>query len=495
MKKFLLAIISILVLGACARVGSPEGGAKDITPPTFIKANMDTSRVNIPITKRELRLDFDEYINLRDINKNLIISPPIKKIKKITPSNLSTKYILIQWDEDLQDNTTYNFNFGNAIVDNNEGNVLPYFNFAFSTGNTIDNLYISGNISDAMLTKEQKTKNNIVIGLYREEADFKQKPHYITKTEEDGYFELNYLSKGKYTLVAFEDENQNSVYDIGKEKVGFLKEPIDLDKNISGIKLKIFPSKKPPKYKETKNINGGILMLFEGNPEKVEVQSISDELKNYKVTHHHKSDSVKIWISNDNQLKKESATSIKLAYSIDNKKDTISTFVKLNEKEGLNLINNNGHLLAPQKDFSINANMDLKEIKPHLWTLKSDSIEQKFEAKISPKSDKILVSSDFKAGKSYTLNIPKQSVSGFFSENDKAYVFKFEIDKPENFGSLTLKLKNTPNSYFWVQLVNKEGIVKYSQYTNSSEIHFTNIEAASYYARILVDNRILPWLV
>ena len=181
MKKFLLAIISILVLGACARVGSPEGGAKDITPPTFIKANMDTSRVNIPITKRELRLDFDEYINLRDINKNLIISPPIKKIKKITPSNLSTKYILIQWDEDLQDNTTYNFNFGNAIVDNNEGNVLPYFNFAFSTGNTIDNLYISGNISDAMLTKEQKTKNNIVIGLYREEADFKQKPHYITK--------------------------------------------------------------------------------------------------------------------------------------------------------------------------------------------------------------------------------------------------------------------------------------------------------------------------
>ena len=120
MKKILFVAIFIVLLSACARVGSPEGGAKDTTPPKFLKSNIDTSRVNVPTSTRELRLYFDEYINLKETNKNLIISPPIKKIKKIIPSNLANKYISITWDEDLQENTTYNFNFGNAIVDNNE---------------------------------------------------------------------------------------------------------------------------------------------------------------------------------------------------------------------------------------------------------------------------------------------------------------------------------------------------------------------------------------
>ena len=95
----------------------------------------------------------------------------------------------------------YNFNFGNAIVDNNEGNVLPYFNFAFSTGKELDNLYISGTITDALLIPGKTSKHGIVVGLYVDSADFKQKPNYIAKADEDGYFELNYLSKGKYNIT------------------------------------------------------------------------------------------------------------------------------------------------------------------------------------------------------------------------------------------------------------------------------------------------------
>ena len=491
MKKYIFLLgLLLIILSSCARVGSPNGGSKDTIPPIFLGANIDTTRTNVSTKLRELRLDFNEYIVLKDVSKNLIISPSIRKIKKILPSTLANKYILIQWDEDLKENTTYNFNFGNAIADNNEGNILPYFNFAFSTDNKIDNLYISGTVSDALLLPNKKTKHGIVVGLYKENADFRQKPYYITQADDDGYFELNYLSEGVYTIIAFEDENQNSIYDAGKEKVAFLKDKINLTQNISGLKLKLYPSKKSLKYIETKNISGGMLMLFEGNPQNVEVSSICEELKNYKISHKTKSDSVKIWIGKENNhFKKETATQLKLSYTTDKKKDTIATFYKPNPKDELNLSNDRGHLLSPKKDFTITANMDLKHINPQDWSLKSDSISQNFKAKISKtNSNEIIISSDFKTGKNYSLQIPKKSISSEYYDLEKTYIFNFEIDKPENYGSLILKIQNPPASYFWVQLINNNGKVQYSQYTNLSEIHFTEIEPASYYTRILLDS-------
>lgn len=490
MKKYVFLSILSLIIFACARVGSPEGGAKDITPPILLKTNIDTSRVNIPTHLRELRLEFDEYVNLKEISKNLIISPPIKKIKKILPSNLANKYILIQWDENLTENTTYNFNFGNSITDNNEGNILPYFNFAFSTGKELDNLYISGTITNAILPNRPNTKSNIVVGLYQENSDTKQKPYYITKADEDGYFELNYLSKGKYKIIAFDDENQNSIYDFGKEKIGFIKETINLNENISGLNFKIYPPKKNIKYIESKNIAGGFLMLFEGNPNKVDILSLSNDFNQFQVSHQPKSDSVKVWISKDgNNFKKESATQLQLSYIADQKKDSIFAFYKPNEKDELSLSNNKGNLLPPKQDFVISSNMDLKNINPQNWELKMDSVSQHFEAKISASNpSEIRVSADFKAGKNYTLKIPKESVISNYYHNLKTYIFNFEIDKPENYGSLVLRLQNKPNSYFWVQLIDSDSKIQYSQYTNSSEIRFTELKPNTYYARILVDS-------
>ena len=242
MKKLFLLLIINLLLFSCARVGNPNGGKRDSLAPKFLSSNIDTTRVNVSRNLKELRLDFDEYVNLKEINKNLRISPEIKKIKKILPSNLANKYILIQWEDSLKANTTYNFNFGNAIADNNEGNVLPYFNFAFSTGEKLDDLFVSGVVTDGMTFKkknEDPKENKLVVGLYDavENIDFKQKPNYITKVDEENYFEINYLKKGDYYIIAFDDENQNSVYDPGKEKVGFLKDKISLDStSVRGLK-------------------------------------------------------------------------------------------------------------------------------------------------------------------------------------------------------------------------------------------------------------------
>lgn len=493
MKKIVFLFILNLILFSCARVGSPVGGDKDTIAPQVVGSNIDTSRVNVPRNIGELRIDFDEYITLKEINKNLIISPPIKKMKKILPSGMANKYLLIKWDDTLQANTTYSFNFGNAIVDNNEGNALKYYNFAFSTGDKIDDLYISGEVKSLIANKETKTEEkNLVVGLYqvKDTMNYRQKPYYITKADPDGYFELNYLSPGKYRILAFEDTNANSVFDAGKENVGFLKDEIVLDQSISGLKINLYPSKKTLKYVEMKENPGGILMTFEGNPEMVKVLSLTEKLQDYKVTHTAKSDSVNIWFD----AKKQNigiAQSENLKFSYDNgaKKDTVSIFYRYNTKNEMTVSNSKGSLLPPNQGFAITSNYFIDKIQPEKWTLVSDSIKQDFTAKISENNPyEIQVKSAFKEGKKYSLTVPKETVSSFYESITKSYRFDFEGDKIENYGTLTITIENPPTHIFWLQMLNESGDVIYSKYGKESQITLNSLKPGKYQLRILVDN-------
>lgn len=493
MKKIIFLIVFSIFLVSCARVGSPVGGAKDTIPPKVMGSNIDTTKINVSRNIKELRIDFDEYITLKDINKHLIISPPLKKIKKILPSAIANKYLLIKWEDTLQQNTTYNFNFGNAIVDNNEANVLQYYNFAFSTSEKIDDLYISGELKNMMPDKSSQTKEaSLVVGLYQEKdtMDYRQKPYYITKADPDGYFELNYLSPGNYRILAFADENQNSVFDAGKENIGFLKEKIVLDKSISGLKINLFPSKKAVKYAEMKEVPGGILMLFEGNPQETKVLSVNDKLQDYKAIHLPKSDSVNIWFDAKKQnVGITNNENLKFSYDTGVKKDTVSVFYRYNTKNEMAITNTKGNLLPPNRDFVITSNYFVEKIQPEKWSLVSDSIKQEFSAKISEtKPFEIHIKADYKEGKKYALTIPKETIFSFYETTPKSYRFDFEADKTENYGSLTLSLENPPIPNFWFQMLNESGDVAYSKYGKETQIKLSSLKPGKYQPRILVDN-------
>ena len=497
MKNFFLFFLGLLLLHSCARVGSPVGGKKDSIAPILIGSNIDSPRINVSRNIKELRLDFDEYITLDKITKNLIISPPIKKIKKILPSSIANKYVLIQWSDTLQANTTYNFNFGNSIKDNNEGNVLKYFNFAFSTGEKIDDLYISGETKNLVKPKSTNSSgsasktSNLVVGLYKDSdsINYKEKPYYITMADPDGYYELNYLSKGNYKILAFEDVNENSVFDTGSENVAFLKDSVSIEANVSGLNLDLYPSKTPFKYKEIKEIPGGILMLFEGKQDAIKVFSVTDELKNYKVTQQPRSDSVFVWFdAKSENIGIEKSNQIKLSYDTPKKQDTVSVFYRMNPKNEMLLSNNGGNLLPPNNDFVFSSNFAIDQIDTSTWTLVSDSISQPFSAKISETNPfNIVLKSDFKQGKKYSLTVPKETVKSYFDKNLKSYRFDFEADKSENYGSITIRLSNTPKEKFWLQLLNSKGDVKYQQYVQNSEIKFSVVKPDTYSVRILVD--------
>lgn len=493
MRKIILLLILNLIFFSCARVGSPVGGAKDTIPPKVLRTNIDSSRVNVPRDIKELRIDFDEYIALKDINKQLIISPPLKKMTKILPSGMANKYLLIKWEDTLKENTTYNFNFGNAIVDNNENNALKYYNFAFSTGPKIDDLFISGELKSLLGDTKNKTdESNLVVGLYqvKDSMDYRQKPYYISKADPDGYFELNYLSPGKYKILAFEDDNSNSVFDAGKEKVGFLKDQILLDKSISGLKINLFPSRKAVKYIEMKENPGGILMTFEGNPDKVKVLSINEKLQDYKVTQTPKSDSLHIWFDAKKQnIGIENSENLKFSYDDGVKQDTVSLFYRYNAKNEMTINNNRSNLLAPNDHFEITSNYFIDKIQPEKWTLVSDSIKQDFTASISDKNPFVIqIKSDFKEGKKYSLTVPKETVSSFFESTSISKRFDFEAAKTENFGTIIFTLENAPSQKFWFQLLNESGIVAYSRYGTETLLQFKSLKPGKYLPRILVDN-------
>lgn len=493
MKQFLLWLFASLVLVSCARVGSPVGGDKDSIPPSMIGSNIDTTRINVPRDIKKLRIDFDEYITLKDVSKNLIISPPIQ-YSKIIPSSTGNKYLEIQWKDTLQANTTYNFNFGNSIVDLNESNILPYFNFAFSTGEKLDDLYISGTLSDALGNEKNSEgkEKNLVVGLYqvKDTMNYRKKPYYIAKADLDGYFELNYLTPGKYKIIGFDDENNNSIYDIGKENVAFQKAEIDLQTSISGLKLKTFPSKKMAKYKEMTASVGGITMIFEGNPEKVIVKAVGEKPADYKVTHKSRSDSVKIWFdATKENIGATVSENLRFSYDTGLVQDTMSVFYKKPTKDEMTVSNPFGNKLVPETDFRFSSNYIINKIQPENWKLEADSIAQNFTARISElDSTQVFIKSDFVVGKKYQLTVPKNTLSSFYTRSSESVRFDFEVSKAEEFGSFSAHLKNIPSQKFWIQLLNDKNEPVYQQYANQAEVKFINLKPGSYKLRILVDN-------
>jgi len=145
--RYLSFLIFLLILSSCARRGRPEGGPKDFDKPIMVKADPDFR--SLQFKEDQIRIYFDEYVKLKEVNTQLIISPPLKYSPVISPLGSPSKRITIKLSDTLQENTTYTFNFAQSIIDNTEGNILDNFKYIFSTGDYIDSLKVVGHIKDA----------------------------------------------------------------------------------------------------------------------------------------------------------------------------------------------------------------------------------------------------------------------------------------------------------------------------------------------------------
>lgn len=504
-KSLLLVVLSVIAF-SCAQLGSPDGGPRDTTIPKVLSATPDTFATNVPTSLKELRINFDKYVTLKDPSRQLIISPPIKKIKRIIPANIANKYILIQWEDTLKANTTYNFNFGNSIAGNNEGNILAYYNFVFSTGKKLDSLFISGNVDDVLqpqigsedkalaLTSDQAKP--VVVGLYKADstANFQQKPYYLTSVDKDGYFELNYLAPGKYDMLAFQDDNQNSVYDPGKEKIAFLSKPLNLKKDTTKMRLLLSPPKRNFKFTGLSAIPGGLLGLYEGRPltDSLDFKQVGDALKSFKIIKKEKSDSVYVWIDPKNNDFTETSKQIRFSYfnPLKKKVDSTSVYYKPVAKEALAVNMNVQDKLPPGAPLILTANMALKDLNIKNWKLTIDSTTVvPFKAEISPFNDfEATIAANFPENKRFQLLIPKETIQSYFYSNEKALLFEFATGKAQDYGTLVVHLEHAPSAPYWMQILDQSfKVVTQKRVKGVSKVTFENLKPDTYLVRVLVD--------
>jgi hypothetical protein len=222
-----LAVLLALLLKACANVSSPTGGKKDETPPELVRTIPEEKSRNFK--GQTLELVFNEFIQVDNLKQELLITPDIQGNYEFKPIKNGLRLL---FDKPFLPNTTYTFNFRNAIKDVTEKNVAENTKLVFSTGAQLDTLSVSGRVTDLL---SGKPVENAVVSLYRtgDTLDIlKHKPFYFTKTDKAGNYLLENLRRDNYRVYALEDRNNNLKYDAQtpqSERVAFRTEPVVLD--------------------------------------------------------------------------------------------------------------------------------------------------------------------------------------------------------------------------------------------------------------------------
>lgn len=223
----ILGVAIFLLLSNCANPVSLTGGPRDEQEPSVDLIN-STPNEQINFEKQDVEIYFDEFVDVKDIFNNVVISPPLNKNPKITARG---KKLTIQFDEEevLKEDATYVINFGDAIRDFTEANILKNYRFVFSTGDYIDSLSISGSVVDV---KTGKPVEDIYVMLYDNLSDTvvrTERPFYFSSTDKQGNFKIENLRADTFKLFALKDANLNYLYDQDSEAIGFLDDYIIVD--------------------------------------------------------------------------------------------------------------------------------------------------------------------------------------------------------------------------------------------------------------------------
>lgn len=243
-----LAVFCIIswMIGGCAQVGMPTGGPRDSLPPVLVSAVPKLYQTNF--TGDKIVFTFNEYIDVADIQKNLLVSP----YPKVNPQvSFKLRTVTVKLKDTLLENTTYAINFGNAIKDNNEGNPYRNFTYVFSTGNTVDSLTFSGQI---ILAENGKKDSTMVALLYRSADDTTvqhRKPDYIARCDSAGKFTFTNLSQGNYKVYGLKDNDGGKTYNSKTETFAFLDHEISVTDSVSPVTLYAYAEEKDNKKKGT----------------------------------------------------------------------------------------------------------------------------------------------------------------------------------------------------------------------------------------------------
>lgn len=486
LKLFISVIAALLLVFACASRGRPSGGEKDVTPPEIISESPANFSTNF--NAEEIRIYFNEYIKIKDLQKQLIISPPMEYQPIISPQGNASKYISIKIKDTLKANTTYAFNFGNSIVDNNEENPFKYYRYVFSTGDTIDSLYVQGAVFDA---ESRAADPFISVMLYEADTSYtdsivyKEKPKFVTNTLDSvTTFKIENIKEGQYKLVALKDENGNFTYEPKQDKIGFyegtVKVPSDSSYNITLFKevpdLKVF---KPKQIAEQR-----IVFPYEGEYKPIDIEVQSDSIKNleYRITRDKKTDSLYYWY----KPKVEVDSALFLVKS-DNFTETFKYRFREADKDSL-VVSALKTSLSFNDFATIEATTPFEKIDTtKISIIDKDSLKVNYKVEYDKLYNKYEFKFELKESEKYKMQALPNAFTDFYGAANDTLNFNFGTRKKEDFGSIRVNLINAKFPLI-VQLVDNKGKVLYEQYADEYPVvDFSNIDTKEYQLRAIFD--------
>ena len=513
-------VISLMYFG-CAQMRPLTGGEKDTIPPNIIQTTPNNLSTNIK--GNDFYFVFDEVIDGSKLKEKLIISPFYdgsfdSKIKKNT--------LLLSFDSSFNKETTYIFSFADGISDITEGNPSIYSKFVFSTGNKIDSFFVSGLVFDPL---ENEFLEGAVVGLYNEEDSFdlfEKKPTYFSLTDENGFFKIENIKLGKYTIYAFADENKNFKAEYKAEKFGFVGSPIEVSKSLDKFLIPMFNEDLTPISIQRTRKKGSIFDVV-----------YNKRIKSYAVdrldlTHSLYDNNTVSFFNKNNNL--DSALVILSAFDETNKK-TIDTFyvhfsneeqknIKINKKFIVGSDNVNDTVTyvletnVPLNDYNYKSNFYIDTVKvPDYYFIDKktkknnntvegslfviiDSVNvflKNLKEKITNDSLGFESDSLYRVYKRYysRLNtnkiiykIKKGELITFTGDTIGEIKKDFNLKEDEYFGGVSGLISDKKNNYPYVVSLVSENLSKIlKNETKAPNFKFTKIEPGKYYLKIFKD--------
>lgn len=214
-----LVLLPLLFTHSCANTTqAPSGGDKDTIPPYIVNIKPYPGAVGFPTEKQKIVFTFNEYVSVKN-PKSIFLSPPQAKQPK---NRIQGKSVIVYFEEPLEPNTTYTLNLGDAIADNNEGNIFPGFTYVFSTGERIDSMFTTGTVLDCNTLLPVK---GATVMLYKNHADsavFQERPYAAARTDDWGYYVLPFIQDTLYRIYAVMDASGNNIYDPDEDRIAFI---------------------------------------------------------------------------------------------------------------------------------------------------------------------------------------------------------------------------------------------------------------------------------
>ncbi|MFN4253442.1 MAG: Ig-like domain-containing protein [Saprospiraceae bacterium] len=513
--RIALPFFALVGLAACAKIGSLQGGPKDEQPPQLDTAR-STRNFATRFNARRIELTFDEWVQLSDVGTQVVISPPLATRPDITLKGKTVRVQLAE-NEQLRPNTTYTFNFGDAVKDFTEGNPAKDLRFVFSTGDQLDSLRVTGAVTDAF---SGESVEKISVMLYDQLADSvprRERPYYLTKTEKTGAFTIANVRAGTFKIVAIEDGNQNNKWDEG-ERIAFLAEPIVVADSVQQAH-RLLISKELPTLRsvETSANRYGLAKIGFNTTPPADLRPVTGA-PDIRLLTERVADTLLVWYDFPNETlvnpwelavgrdtirvkalnREEFLRSKKLAFADEVAPAKGARPARNAANRGQKPPANAAKIIPqnPWKPAALDFNFPITGVDTSKWLLLEDTTRTRTRS-FSAIADSLLprrlnLATAWKSDKKYALLLLPGALTDFFgSQNTDTLRRDFLVTSDKQFGGLNLTAKKLkPGTRYVLQLLNGTNMEEERVFTASSaeeRLVFAHLPTATFTARLVED--------